>query len=221
MNAGQGQILTVDFTPDDTTDYTSTTATSKINVAKATPTITWAEPAGILVGTSLGAAQLDATAPFPGIFTYTPSTGTILNAGANQLLTVTFTPADTRDYAVATSSTTINVTASPTPPHVTGIVSVSRTKKGLTAITVGFDEALESQSADSEAFYSVLGAVKKHKKTVYTKGVGVKGISFDGNSKVTIKFAKPYKGAVEVMVLGGILAADGAASSGDFSAVVL
>ena len=50
----------------------------------------------------------------------------------------------------------------------------------------------------------MLGAVKKHKKTVYTKGVAIKGISFDGNTHVTINFAKPYKGAVKLTVLGGI-----------------
>ena len=92
LNAGPGQTLSVSFTPDDTTDYRSTTATAMINVAQATPTITWADPAGIVFGTSLGAAQLDATASVPGVFTYTPAAGTVLNAGANQMLTVTFTP---------------------------------------------------------------------------------------------------------------------------------
>ena len=70
------------------------------------------------------------------------------------------------------------------------------------------------------ALYSVLGAVKKHRKAVYSKVIRIKGISLDGGTHVTVNFAKPYKGAVKLTVHGGILAADGASSSGDFSEVV-
>ena len=59
-NAGT-QTLSVTFTPTDTTDYTTATADTTIVVAQATPTITWASPAGIVYGTALTAAQLDAT----------------------------------------------------------------------------------------------------------------------------------------------------------------
>ena len=118
------------------------------------------------------------------------------------------------------SDSTHTPTSPSTPPHVTGIVSVSRSKKGLTAITVGFDEALEQGSVSNLGLYSVLGAVTKHKKTVYTKGVRIKGITFDGNAHVTINLAKPYKGVVQVTVHGGIVATNGASSSGDFTTVV-
>ena len=43
--------------------------------------ITWANPAGIVYGTALGSAQLDATASVPGTFTYSPAAGTVLHAG--------------------------------------------------------------------------------------------------------------------------------------------
>jgi hypothetical protein len=66
----------------------------------------------------------------------------------------------------------------------------------------------------------MLGTVKKHRKAVYSKRVGIKGIGLDGNSRVTISFAKPYKGAVKLTAAEGILAADGASSDVDFSAVV-
>jgi hypothetical protein len=82
------------------------------------PTVTWANPANITFGTPLGATQLDASASLPGTFTYSPPPGTVLGAGAGQLLSVVFTPADTIDYPVVTDSVTINVTApslSPTP----------------------------------------------------------------------------------------------------------
>ncbi len=108
----------------------------------------------------------------------------------------------------------------PTPPQITGIVSISRTKKGLTSITVGFNEALVRSSLVNLSLYSVHGAVTKHHKTVYTKGVAIKGISFDGNSHVTINLTRPYKGTVKVTVHGGLLAVNGASSTGDFSTVV-
>ena len=94
LDAGQGQTLSVTFTPTDTTDYTSVTTTATINVQQATPTITWANPADITYGTPLGATQLDATASVPGTFAYTPAAGTVLKAGAGQVLSVTFTPTD-------------------------------------------------------------------------------------------------------------------------------
>jgi hypothetical protein len=96
----------------------------------------------------------------PGVFTYTPAAGTLQNPGAGETLAVTFTPFDTTHYTSATADSFINVNPPlPTPPHITGIVSVTRTKKGLTAITVGFDEALDSHSAGTRTFYTVFGAV--------------------------------------------------------------
>ena len=115
LKAGKGQTLSVTFTPTDTTDYTGATGSTTINVTQATPTITWASPAGIVYGTALSATQLDATASVPGTFAYSPTIGTVLKAGKGQPLSVTFTPTDTTDYTGATGSTTINVAqATPT-----------------------------------------------------------------------------------------------------------
>src|SRR5260221_535333 len=41
LNAGTSQSLSVTFTPTDTANYTTATRTVSIDVAKATPTITW------------------------------------------------------------------------------------------------------------------------------------------------------------------------------------
>ena len=115
LGAGSGQALSVTFTPTDTTDYTTATATTAIDVHQATPTITWAAPAGITYGAALSAAQLDASASVPGTFIYTPPAGTVPGAGNGQALSVRFTPNDTIDYTDATGSTTIDVAqATPT-----------------------------------------------------------------------------------------------------------
>ena len=75
LTAQSGQTLSVSFTPTDTTDYTTATATTTINVEKATPTITWSNPAHITYGTALSATQLDATASVPGTFDVQPGRG--------------------------------------------------------------------------------------------------------------------------------------------------
>ncbi len=113
LQAG-AQTLTVNFTPDDSKDYSSTTASRTITVTSATPVITWPQPANVTAGTALSSAQLDAAANVPGTFTYTPPAGTVLKAGA-QTLTANFTPTDTKDYSSATASTIITVVNSTTP----------------------------------------------------------------------------------------------------------
>ncbi len=115
LHAGTNQSLGVVFTPTDTTDYANANASAQITVTQATPVITWANPANITYGTALSATQLDATAAFGGSgvagnFVYTPASGTVLHAGANQSLGVVFTPTDTTDYANANGSAQITVT---------------------------------------------------------------------------------------------------------------
>jgi subtilisin-like proprotein convertase family protein len=75
----------------------------------ATPVITWGAPAAITYGTALGASQLNATANVPGTFVYSPPAGTVLNAGAGQILSVTFTPTDSAHYTTATATVPITV----------------------------------------------------------------------------------------------------------------
>jgi len=99
--------LSVAFTPANTANYTSATASVTITVNPLTPTLSWSAPNAIAVGTPLSAAQLDATASVPGDFVYNPAAGTVLTAGS-QKLSVTFTPSDA-NYAATTGVQTISV----------------------------------------------------------------------------------------------------------------
>ena len=101
------QMLLVTFTPTDSTDYTTATATTRITVDQAVPTVTWASPDSIVYGTRLGPDELDASASVAGSFAYNPAEGTILGVGTRQL-SVTFTPTDSTDYA-RPRATTIEV----------------------------------------------------------------------------------------------------------------
>ena len=84
--------------------------------------LVWNNPADITSTTPPSATQLNATAtsngvPLPGIFTYTPAAGALLNAGNGQILNVTFTPDDTADYSSASAQVSINVSSLPPRPR--------------------------------------------------------------------------------------------------------
>ena len=91
-------------------------------IFQQTPAVSWPAPAPIVYGAQLGAAQLNATSPVAGTFTYSPSAGTVLNAG-QQTLNVTFTPNDMVDYVSTTATVTLNV--HPATPPVTLTSSVN------------------------------------------------------------------------------------------------
>ena len=148
LTAGS-HTLSVTFTPTNpgTAGFQQATATVTIQVNQATPTITWATPAAITYGTSLGATQLDATAAFngnavTGIFVYSPAAGAILPVGT-QTLTVTFTPTDTTDYTTATGSVTLVVNQAtpvitwPTPASIPYGTALSSTQLDASSLVAG------------------------------------------------------------------------------------
>ena len=95
-------------------NYTPTNLfTATLTINKATPVITWATPDQITYGTALSGTQLNATATFsgsslPGIFSYSPTSGTVLAAGT-QTLNATFNPTDTTNFSSVSTYTTIKV----------------------------------------------------------------------------------------------------------------
>ena len=99
-NAGTYQVI-IKIT---NTNYQATPDTVTYVIAKKTPTVSWSNPSAITYGTALSGTQLNATASVSGTFTYTPASGTILNAG-NQILSVNFTPTDTTDYNSVNNTT--------------------------------------------------------------------------------------------------------------------
>jgi len=134
--------LTVRFTPSDTAAYTTATLSITLTVNKATPTITWAAPSPINVGTALSTTQLNATAPVGGTFTYTPAKKTIPAAGTDAL-TVTFTPSNTSRYNTATAAVSLTVNKLtptvtwPTPAPILSGTALSATQLDATASVPG------------------------------------------------------------------------------------
>lgn len=99
-------------------------------VMPQTPIVTWERPTPIVYGTPLNANQLDASSNVPGTFSYTlanadPTTNdvltagtdrsawkTVLHAGLDQILTVTFTPTDV-NYKPIVQTRTLDVLQAP------------------------------------------------------------------------------------------------------------
>jgi YD repeat-containing protein len=114
LDAGAAQTLTV--TADETPNYDKATKSVTIDVAKAKQSLTWSGPTTIVYGTPLSATQLNATVQVvgpaaAGALSYAPASGTVLDAGPAQTLTVTAD--ETRNYEKATKSVTINVARAP------------------------------------------------------------------------------------------------------------
>ncbi len=133
-------VVTADFVPTSSANYNSLSDASAGNfiINKATPIITWANPSAITYGTALSGTQLNATSgEVLGTFTYTPSSGTILNVGNNQTLSVQFTPTNTANYNTPDPKmVTINVNkAAP------GITTIIKPSSSVTVGTIVHDEA--------------------------------------------------------------------------------
>ena len=150
LHAGNNQIESVTFTPTDTNDYTTAMTQVSVNVAQATPQRA-VNTVSITYGTALANSQLSGSATFPvngqsvnvpGSFQYTTAAGTVLNAGNNQVESVTFTPIDTTDYTTAGTSATVNVA------HATPLVSVN-------AINIIYGTALANSQLIGSATWTV------------------------------------------------------------------
>jgi uncharacterized repeat protein (TIGR03803 family) len=117
LDAGNGYVEDVTFTPTDTTDYTSATGTVIVNVAQAMPNFSLTA-VNITYGTALNNNQLNGTATWTvgnssmsvaGTFTYAPTDPIVPAAGSNQSEAVIFTPNDKTDYAVTPTTVIVNV----------------------------------------------------------------------------------------------------------------
>lgn len=122
--------------------YASQSVLLSGTATQATPAITWSTPLAITYGTPLSAYQLNATANVPGTFSYSPSAGTVLGVGTQQLM-VTFTPTDTTTYTTANAGVQLTVNKAnpvlswPTPAPITYGTALSGTQLNATATVLG------------------------------------------------------------------------------------
>jgi MBG domain-containing protein/Kelch motif protein len=165
------------------TSYLASSANSSFTVTKATPVITWVNPADITYGAALSATQLNATAssnssPVAGTFSYTPAAGTVLNAGNNQALSADFVPSDTTDFN-SVPGTTAHINVLQATPLVTvsgGPFTFDGSAHAATITVTGVGGA--SVSGSSAVTYNALATVPTNAGTY---AVAVAFTSADNN----------------------------------------
>ena len=149
-------------------------------ISKATPVITWNNPANITYGTSLSSTQLNATANVGGTFVYNPPASTVLNVGTHQL-SVTFTPTDTANNTTAQASASLSVdpvtaaafnldSASYTVNEGDGrvIITVNRTGGGAGAATVNYSTSDTAALTDCNVFNGIASSRCDYATTIGT-----------------------------------------------------
>ena len=121
--------IQVSYSGDSNFSAGETSTVITLTVAKITPTVVWANPAGISYGTSLNAilnaVAKNGAAAVSGVFTYTATptggaasavTATTVLGGGTYTLTASFTPTDGSTYTTATGIVTLTV--SPVAPAI-------------------------------------------------------------------------------------------------------
>ncbi len=92
--------------------YTFAFVAGTLTVTSALPVLSWGSPLAIAYGTALSSTQLNASANVAGTFVYSPTNGTILSAGSNQILRVSFIPTNS-NYATGMASVFLSVAKAP------------------------------------------------------------------------------------------------------------
>ena len=196
LTAGS-QTLTANFTPTDTTDYTTATASVTLTVNQATPIVTWATPAAIFSGTALSATQLDATASVPGTFVYTPALGTTPAVG-NDTLSVTFTPTDNVDYSAVTATVTLTVNVPLNPVPFVGNITPAFAGAGGAAFTITVNGS--GFLANSTVYWGTSALTTVFvSSTELTATVTASDIAIPGATAITVQTPAPGGGMSDVL----------------------
>jgi hypothetical protein len=176
-------------------NYEAASATATISITKAAPVLSWSPPEGIVYGTPLGAAQLNATANAAGTFTYAPAAGTILNAGGGQTLMATFTPANTNNYESGSISTSIDVAQAPLTIRANDAVKpFGAPLPVFTATAIGF--------VNGDTFASLTGTLGFATTATAQSAVGVYPVAPGGLASAN--YAVSYVSGALTIVRGGV-----------------
>ncbi|MFM8871304.1 MAG: YDG domain-containing protein [Actinomycetota bacterium] len=153
-NAADGKTVTfasVTLEGTKAANYSVNQPTAVANIAKASAGLAWATPSAITYGATLSSTQLNASASVAGSYAYTPTSGTLLNAGS-RTLSVTFTPTSS-NYAVETRTVNLQVNQKP--------VTVTASNRGFVyggSFTPGFTySALVGSDTPSAVTYTYAG----------------------------------------------------------------
>jgi len=202
------QTLSVTFTPTNTADFNTATATVPLIVNQTTPPITWSTPASIASGTALSATQLNASSTVAGTFTYSPAVGAVLPAGSNTL-SVTFTPTDTTDYETATQGVIIQVQKPAETAWDTGTVTLKVNGTAVAFYTYG---ETDTPSSVAEGLANAASGSTLVKVTGIDNSLSIQAIATTSTSDYTYGLSAtntnpttyPYPSFVPVPISGNL-----------------
>ncbi len=151
----------------------------------ASPTLTWTNPADITYGTALSGTQLNATATYsstnvPGTLTYSSLSGTVLNAGNSQTISVTFTPNDTNSFLPVTTNVVINV--SPAPLTITANDTNKVYGAALPVFTASYSGLVNGDTASSLTTPVTLGTSATASSPIGTYTITASGAAYTNYS---------------------------------------
>jgi hypothetical protein len=176
-------------------NYEPASATATISIAKVAAVLSWSQPAAIVYGTPLGAAQLNASANVAGTFAYSPPAGTVLGAGAGHPLTATFTPADAANYTGGPVSTSIAVAPAPLAIRANDTAKPFGAPLPLfTASAAGF--------VNGDTFASLTGALGFATTATAQSPVGIYPVTASGLGSTN--YAVTYLNGTLAVVRGGV-----------------
>ena len=180
LSAGTS-MLSVVFTPEDTSKYSVAQQCVPLDVTKADPPLAWPLPSPIAYGMVLSSTQLSATSPVPATMEYTPKAGALLQAG-NQKLEVIMRPNDSNNYNARSVTVDLQVTkANPT------LFLSADLNNGDAILTATFDSA-EGVPTGTVVFS-------------FANGASVSA-SLSGSGVASIQAPKSFSGTVAANYLG-------------------
>jgi hypothetical protein len=155
LNAGNGQTLSVHFTPTDTANYNEADKSVTINVNSGTQTINWSNPADVVAGTLLSATELNANVTVSGpdsagTIIYSPALGTQLNVAGSQTLNADV--GATSNYNAATQKT-VSINVLPGAASTAAITASQTTTEapGSVTLTIVVKDSFGNNVADGTA----------------------------------------------------------------------
>jgi CSLREA domain-containing protein len=163
----------------------SSDSSHTLTVMKATPVISWSNPASIPFGSAITSTQLNATANVPGTFVYNPPAGTVLPVGNNQTLSAQFTPSDSTDYVGATASVQISVTPALAPAALVLTQTMARdpnTNNVIVTLTIA------NTGGSPATGVQVTSAAIGSTATLTSLPLAVPNVPGGGSSSVTLTF---------------------------------
>jgi hypothetical protein len=175
-----------------------------LTIAKATPVLTWASPADIVFGTALDGTQLNAGASVAGSYVYSPAAGAVLTGGVHTLQ-VTFTPTDSANYEVG--STTVDLTVLPAAQTIT-FGPLGAVLEGHAPITLA-----GTASSGLPVWYSVTGPCSVVGTTLTITGVGTCAVTAHQDGDPSYAAATPVTVSFDVLVDPGAGGAGGPTDS--------